>query len=106
MQIALGHYYARKHPGIFFASMHPGWSDTPGVRSAMPDFFKFYEKTFRSALQGADTILWLACSPNPLPNGGFFRDRAIELEHFWLGGTSYPEEHETLLYNWLSSKAQ
>ena len=23
--------WATAHPNIFFASMHPGWADTPGV---------------------------------------------------------------------------
>lgn len=31
---------ARNHPEIFFASMHPGWADTPAVRSSMPDFYE------------------------------------------------------------------
>lgn len=106
MQIALGHMYARKFPDIFFASMHPGWADTPGVRTAMPEFFQFYQKTFRTAEQGADTISWLAYCEKPASNGAFWRDRAVELEHFWMGGTSYPESQETALYEWLQARGK
>ncbi len=31
---------ARNHPEIYFASMHPGWADTPAVRASMPDFYE------------------------------------------------------------------
>lgn len=29
-KVVLTEYYARKFPKIYFGSMHPGWSDTPG----------------------------------------------------------------------------
>ena len=29
-QVVMTEYLAKKHPNIYFASMHPGWSDTPG----------------------------------------------------------------------------
>ena len=29
-QVVMTEYYQRQNPGIYFASMHPGWSDTPG----------------------------------------------------------------------------
>ena len=32
--------YAKLHPEIHFSSMHPGWADTPAVRSSMPDFYE------------------------------------------------------------------
>ena len=40
-QVALTEYWARKYTnsGIFWASMHPGWADTPGVRRFHPFLF-------------------------------------------------------------------
>lgn len=38
-QIIMTEQYAQQYPDIFWASMHPGWADTPAVRSAMPDFY-------------------------------------------------------------------
>jgi len=38
-QVVMTDYYTKNHPGIYFASMHPGWSDTPGVQTSMPSFW-------------------------------------------------------------------
>ena len=46
-------------PCVVFHSMHPGWADTPAVRTAMPDFFKTLEGKWRTAAEGADTVVWL-----------------------------------------------
>ena len=27
----MSEYYAKNNPNIYFATMHPGWSDTPGI---------------------------------------------------------------------------
>jgi dehydrogenase/reductase SDR family protein 12 len=32
--------FGKKYPKILFASMHPGWADTPAVRSSMPEFYE------------------------------------------------------------------
>jgi hypothetical protein len=54
---------------------------------------------------GADTITWLSsCVPRPNPNGSFWRDRGVELEHFTFGGTAYELEREQQLYEWLRAK--
>ena len=29
-QVVMAEYWARQKPSVYFASMHPGWSDTPG----------------------------------------------------------------------------
>jgi len=41
-------------------SMHPGWTDTVGARTAMGGLFKNMEGRLRSLQQGADTAVWLA----------------------------------------------
>jgi dehydrogenase/reductase SDR family protein 12 len=52
-----GKMYASK--GLF-VSMHPGWSDTPSVREAMPDFYEKMKDKLKTSEEGADTILWLS----------------------------------------------
>ncbi len=32
-QVVMCEYWARQYPNIYFATMHPGWSDTPGKSS-------------------------------------------------------------------------
>jgi dehydrogenase/reductase SDR family protein 12 len=46
--------------GVSFFSMHPGWSDTGGVRSSISAFHKAFQDKLRDTQQGVDTILWLA----------------------------------------------
>lgn len=41
-------------------SMHPGWTDTAGARTAMGGLFKNMEGRLRSLQQGADTAVWLS----------------------------------------------
>ena len=39
-QIVMTEKWAKKYPQVQFTSMHPGWADTPAVRSAMPGFYE------------------------------------------------------------------
>ena len=76
-------------------SMHPGWTDTPGVQHAMP---KFYDKTktiLRTLDQGADTIVWLAAT-RPSEKGFWF-DREIVSE-YKMPFTKHSEAEEDLLW--------
>jgi len=54
--------------------MHPGWADTPAVRTSMPDFYNKMKNKLRTAEEGADTIVWLAASDATLKveSGKFF----------------------------------
>ena len=95
-QIILSEMFSKIYPQYLFSSMHPGWADTPGVRSSMPLFRKLLNKRLRSAEEGADTILWLATTQD-YPNGKFWFDRKeakttifnlnkstqIENQHLW-----------------------
>jgi dehydrogenase/reductase SDR family protein 12 len=57
-------------------AMHPGWADTPGVRSSLPRFYRATRPLLRSPDQGADTIVWLGSAAEPaLDTGGFWHDR-------------------------------
>ncbi len=66
----------RADTGITFHAMHPGWVDTPGVRSSLPQFAKVMGPWLRTPFQGADTMVWLATARPPLEvNGRFWLDR-------------------------------
>ncbi len=61
-------------------AMHPGWADTPGVRTSLPTFFKVTKSILRSPEEGADTIVWLAAAAEAAQStGGFWLDRAPHL---------------------------
>ena len=50
-------------PTVLFASMHPGWADTPGLATSIPDFHAKQASSLRTPAQGVDTIVWLASAP-------------------------------------------
>ena len=50
----------RSWPHLALHAVHPGWADTPGVRSALPAFRRVMRPFLRDADQGADSIVWLA----------------------------------------------
>ena len=67
--------YARNHTGIYFATMHPGWSDTPAVQTSMPSFRDRMVNKLRTPEQGADTLVWMCCFGDleKFENGAFFQ---------------------------------
>lgn len=68
--------------GIAVSSMHPGWADTPGVEESLPRFRMFMAPFLRDAHQGADTMVWLAASADPMRRSGrFFLDRLERPTH-------------------------
>jgi NAD(P)-dependent dehydrogenase (short-subunit alcohol dehydrogenase family) len=83
-QLVLMHEWVRRTlgSGIVFHAMHPGWADTPGIRSGLPGFAKVMGPLLRSPAQGADTVVWLAASPEAVETtGGFWLDRRPRWEH-------------------------
>ena len=78
-QVILNEMWAHRvgERGIRFHSMHPGWASTPGVDAALPRFAAVMGPVLRTAMQGADTLVWLAADDGePLgTNGGFWLDR-------------------------------
>ncbi len=77
-QVSLAEEWTRRlsETNVTVNAMHPGWADTPGLRNALPGFGRFFSPLLRTARQGADTIAWLAGSPDVEGRSGlFFLDR-------------------------------
>ena len=86
-QVALNRHW-QEAPEYPFSSyvMHPGWVDTPGVRSSMPDFYRLTKPILRDSGAGADTALWLAATRPITPRtGGIWFDRKRRPEHLLPG---------------------
>jgi len=88
-QVEMTSWWATEHPGVQWSVMHPGWADTPAVRSAMPDFHAKMKDKLRTCGQGADTVVWLAVSSAALEgeSGKFWQDRAVVASHLPLAWT-------------------
>ncbi len=82
-QVVLNHAWASRVPAseVVFQAMHPGWVDTPGVKSGLPTFYRVMRPLLRSPDEGADTIVWLATDPGALDSGHFWLDRRRRSEH-------------------------
>jgi NAD(P)-dependent dehydrogenase (short-subunit alcohol dehydrogenase family) len=83
MQVVLAGLLAARLAGTAVVhAMHPGWADTPAVRSSIPRFWERMRGRLRDAEQGADTVLWLAIAAAPgRESGGFWFDRRRVAEH-------------------------
>jgi dehydrogenase/reductase SDR family member 12 len=98
--------------GVAVAAMHPGWAETPGVKTALPDFEKRQAGSLRTAAQGADTAVWLvagthgdgsAASTQAALGGKFFFDRAPVSPHKALAGTRSPPGDADRLWRYCAS---
>jgi dehydrogenase/reductase SDR family protein 12 len=74
-QVILSEMLSKKYPEFCVSAMHPGWADTPGVQTSMPLFKRLINTRLRTAEEGADTVIWLATTPNT-PSGKFWFDRS------------------------------
>jgi len=82
MQVVLAELLAEDLPGGTVSAMHPGWADTPAVRSSLPRFHAVMRDRLRTAAEGADTVLWLAASKSATGRSGrFWFDRAVRSPH-------------------------
>lgn len=82
------------HGLIMHHSLHPGWVDTPGVRTSLPNFWRWTKGRLRTLAQGADCALWLALCDQPLPSGFWF-DRMAR-NPYLLGKRPKTESREAL----------
>jgi dehydrogenase/reductase SDR family protein 12 len=93
---------------VVFHAVHPGWADTPGVRSSLPTFRRLTGPVLRSPAQGADTMVWLAADDEPMRSSGlFWLDRRPRVLHRLPStrGTDTPERRARL-WSWVRSAAQ
>jgi NAD(P)-dependent dehydrogenase (short-subunit alcohol dehydrogenase family) len=84
--------------------MHPGWADTPGVASSLPLFRTLTRPLLRDADEGADTVVWLAATRQPLPGGRFWQDRAERPTHY-LGLNRETAGERACLLEWVCDAA-
>ena len=83
-EMALTQEWARRLEGedVVFGAMHPGWADTPGVVESLPRFHRVMRPLLRDPRQGADTIVWLATSPDATgAPGALWHDRRPRNPH-------------------------
>ncbi|NNL64696.1 MAG: SDR family oxidoreductase [Myxococcales bacterium] len=88
-QVVLSEMFAEAFRGtnVTVNAMHPGWADTPAVRSSLPLFHRVTRLILRTPAEGADTVLWLAASAAARPHTGrFFFDRHVRRTQ-WLPTT-------------------
>jgi NAD(P)-dependent dehydrogenase (short-subunit alcohol dehydrogenase family) len=83
-QVVLAELWAERFAAtrVTVSAMHPGWADTPGVRSSLPTFHRLMRARLRTPEEGADTIVWLAACPHLRGRSGlFWFDRAPAATH-------------------------
>lgn len=97
-QVVLAELWARELAGqVVVHSMHPGWADTPAVRSSLPNFHALLGPLLRTPAEGADTIVWLAVSEKArATTGRFFLDREPRRTHLLPFTRESEEERERL----------
>lgn len=94
-EVMLNELWAAREPEVMFAAMHPGWADTPSVKSSLPKFYKWMRPILRSPDEGADTIVWLAaCERIAQMSGLFWFDRTIATTQLSSRFSDSPEERE------------
>ncbi|XP_071519029.1 dehydrogenase/reductase SDR family member 12-like isoform X2 [Panulirus ornatus] len=95
-QVVMTEQYAKQHPEVHFSCMHPGWADTPAVRTSMPEFHNKMKDKLRTPAEGADCAVWLIISNAALehPSGLFFQDRCPVPTHLPLASTKVSTTEE------------
>ncbi|XP_038075038.1 dehydrogenase/reductase SDR family member 12-like [Patiria miniata] len=94
--------WARTHPAIHFAAMHPGIVDTPLLQAYLPPHL--YEQAkkkdrLRTPGEGADTVLWLAIAEGAVQeaSGQFYLDRkSIPYHKYELTRSTEAEEQQLM----------
>lgn len=100
MQVVLAETLARQLAAdrISVNAMHPGWVETPAVKSSLPRFYAATKRILRPPAEGADTVLWLAASEAARgETGQFWFDRAARRTHFLRRTRETPAERAAFL---------
>jgi len=99
-QVVLAELWAEelRSPRVAVNAMHPGWADTPAVKSSLPRFHRVMRSILRTPAEGADTVVWLAACPRASGwTGRFFFDREPRRTHL-LPGTRESEADRRALW--------
>jgi dehydrogenase/reductase SDR family protein 12 len=83
-QVVLSELWAEalRNTSVVVNAMHPGWAETPSVKTSLPRFHRVTRKILRTPAEGADTVVWLAASPRARESSGrFFFDREERRTH-------------------------
>jgi dehydrogenase/reductase SDR family member 12 len=83
-QVILSQMWAERLAGrgVVVHAMHPGWVDTPGLRTSLPRFYRASRAVLRAPEQGADTIVWLGAAAAPgRTSGELWHDRTRRPTH-------------------------
>ncbi|MGW6535459.1 SDR family NAD(P)-dependent oxidoreductase [Streptomyces sp. NPDC055051] len=87
-------------------AMHPGWADTKGVRSWLPVFRALTRPIIRTPEQGADTVVWLGSSDEPLAGTGtLWHDRRPRPATYAVGPGRDDDETRAQLWQHVSGLA-
>jgi dehydrogenase/reductase SDR family member 12 len=82
MQVVLASELVRDLPCGTVSAMHPGWADTPAVRTSLPRFWSAMRDRLRTPAEAADTVVWLAASDAARGRTGrFWFDRVPRSPH-------------------------
>lgn len=85
-------------------SMHPGWVKTPILEEGLPLFNRLLGPILRTPEQGADTVAWLAASPEAARTSGqFWHDRRRRRTVSWPGTRPSPEARAGL-FPWIEER--
>ncbi len=99
-QVVLAELWAETFNGtsVHVNSMHPGWVDTSVMKNSVPLLHRIAKPILRTPAEGADTIVWLAASPDAGGRTGrFFFDRRAVRTH-WLPATRESKEDRDRLW--------
>lgn len=83
IQVALTPLLAAALTPTFVATMHPGWSQTPGLTESLPAFTRLTKPFLRTPEEGVDTTVWLAATHPTPPTGKFWHDREPRPPHYF-----------------------
>jgi dehydrogenase/reductase SDR family member 12 len=84
--VVLAQAWASRFSSVASYATHPGWVNTPGLRSGLPRFHALMRPLLRTPAEGADTIVWLAAGgalaeaeqlEQAAPMSGLFHDRHL-----------------------------
>jgi dehydrogenase/reductase SDR family member 12 len=107
-QVVLAELWAERlrDAGVLVVSMHPGWADTPAVRSSIPGFHRVTRPILRTPAEGADTVVWLAAAPRArIESGRFYFDREPR-RAYWIPGTRESADDRRALWKRLEADAR